>query len=153
MKRLSKFQKQTHSEKLLLGAFKWAINADFLGKSNIDFNIEEQFLLNCTILYIVTTWQIFIKFWDGSCPSFKHFAQFGVDLTQLHQVHKKLIYWSIPEKIQIGRVEDMEFPEVSKKWNVELIKKEVEFPRGWPRKIMWNFQGCLCFWHRKFQGF
>ena len=30
---LSKFKKQTHSGKLLLRAFKWAINADFWGKS------------------------------------------------------------------------------------------------------------------------
>ena len=33
MNRLSKFKKQAHSEKLILRAFKWAINVDFLGKS------------------------------------------------------------------------------------------------------------------------
>ena len=31
------------------------------------------------ILHIVRTWQILIKFWDGSCPSLKHLAQFGME--------------------------------------------------------------------------
>ena len=31
------------------------------------------------ILYIVTTWQIFSKFWDGSCPNPKYLAPFGVE--------------------------------------------------------------------------
>ena len=31
------------------------------------------------MLYIVTTWQIFINFWDGLCPSLKNFAQLGVE--------------------------------------------------------------------------
>ena len=30
------------------------------------------------------------------------------------------MYWAIPEKIQTGWVEDMEFPGVSKKWHVEF---------------------------------
>ena len=31
------------------------------------------------ILYIVTTWQVFIKFWDVSCPSLNFFAPFGME--------------------------------------------------------------------------
>ena len=31
------------------------------------------------ILYIVTTWQSFSKFWDGSCPNPKYLVPFGVE--------------------------------------------------------------------------
>ena len=42
------------------------------------------------------------------------------------------IYWAIPEKVQSGEDEDMQFPKVLKEQHVKikggLIKKEVEFP-------------------------
>ena len=34
------------------------------------------------LLYIATSWQIFVKFWHGSCPSLKDFSQFGAEWPQ-----------------------------------------------------------------------
>ena len=46
-------------------------------------------------------------------------------------------YWAIPETVQTGRVQDMEFPGVSKNsiWNFQgLIKNDVEFPARLTKK-------------------
>ena len=60
----------------------------------------------------------------------------------------------IPEKIQTGRVEDMEFPGVLKKEHVEIpgVKyKRSGISRDNQEQIMWDIQG-FCFWCLNFQG-
>ena len=61
---------------------KFTLNPHFQSSQSDLANFEERFLListykMCWNLYVVTNWQILIKFWDGSWPSLKSFAQFG----------------------------------------------------------------------------
>ena len=51
--------------------------------------------------------------------------------------------WAIPEKKQTAGVEDMEFPGVLKKQNVEIprVNKKGGISRSDQEKIVWNFHG------------
>ena len=54
------------------------------------------------------------------------------------------IFWAIPEKIQIGGIEDMQFPGVLKKEHVKILginQKRSGFSNGVQEKLIWNFYG------------
>ena len=58
----------------------WSFQSDLFWRA-ISLNPYKILTWNCQdyhVLYTVTTCQILIKFWGGSCPSLENFAPFGV---------------------------------------------------------------------------
>ena len=87
-------------------SYKFTLNLQFWGFlcdiwRGISHNLYKIFSWNFqdyNILYIVTTWQIFIRLWDGSCPSLKNLHHFAWNDPGVFQSH---LFWNLKDLVLV----------------------------------------------------